>query len=117
MPTKLLKENVEVVAPSFRGSINLSIKKGMVTLNLKKTHVNPLLKKSNLELISKNYRPVSNLSYLSKLIEKTVGSQLTSYIYTTGKTESLQSAYKWGHSTKTALLKVMTDVLPALDNK
>ena len=42
---------------------------------------------------------------------------MTSYTNTTGKTESLKSAYKWGNSTKTALLKVMTDMLAALDNK
>ena len=82
-----------------------------------KALVHALLEKSNLELISKNYRAVSNLSYLSKLIKKTVSSQPTSYTNSTGRNESLQPAYKQGHSTETALLKVMTDMLAALDNK
>ena len=116
MPTNLLKENVEVVAPCISDIINLSIKRITMTSNLMKALVCSLLKKSNLELISKNYRPDSNLSNLSKLTEKTVSSQLTSYTNSTGKTKSLQSAYKQRHSTETTLLKVMTDML-ALDNK
>ena len=116
MPTKVLKENVELVIPCIRDIINLSIKRVLWHQILRK-HCSSFPKKSNLELISKNCRLVSNLSYLSKLIEKTVSSQLTSYNNTPGKTESLQSAYKQGHSTKNALLKVMTDMLAALDNK
>ena len=114
MPTKLLKENIEVVYHYIKDIINLPIKR---VLCLKKALVCPLLKKNNLALISRNYGPVSNLSYLSKLIEKSVCSQLTSYTNSTGKIESLQSTYKWGHSTETVLLKVMTDMLAALDSK
>ena len=92
MSTKLLKES-------------LSIKMGTVTANLKEALVCPLLKKSNLELIYKNCRLVLNLSYLIKLTEKTVSSHLTSYTNTTGITESLQSAYKWGILPKLHSLK------------
>ena len=60
---------------------------------------------------------VSNLAYISKTIERVVCNQLTSYTSDSGKTEPLQSAYKQGHSTKTVMLKVKTDVLDAINQK
>ena len=64
-----------------------------------------------------NYRPVSNLAYVSDIIKRVVCYQLTSYTSNSGKTEPLQSAYKQGHSTKTVMLKVKTDLLDAIDQK
>ena len=73
--------------------------------------------KPNLDLVFKNYCPVSNLSYLSKIVEKVVCTQITSFAAQKKNTEDLQSAYHEDHSTKTALLKVKTDLLTALDNQ
>ena len=70
-----------------------------------------------LDLTPCNYRPVFNLAYISKIIEMVVCDQLTSYTANSGKTEPLQSAYKQGHSTETAMLKVKTDLLDAIDQK
>ena len=70
-----------------------------------------------LDLALCNYRLVSNLAYILKIIERVVCSQLTSYTSNSGKTEPLQSAYKQGHSTKTAVLKVKSDLLDAIDQK
>ena len=85
LKTKVMPHETPEKSYCIRDIIKLSIKKSTVTSNLKKTLVSPLLKQSYLKLISKNYRLVLNLSYLSKLIEKTVYSQLTSYNNTTGK--------------------------------
>ena len=71
----------------------------------------------NLDLIYSNYRPVSNLSFLSKLVERAVCQQLGDYISITNMSEKLQSAYKVAHSTETALIKVKNDILMSLDNK
>ena len=65
----------------------------------------------------KNYRPVSNLSYLSKIVERAICTQLMQLAEATGNVEPYQSAYRRKHSTKTALLKVKTDLLEAMDNK
>ena len=65
----------------------------------------------------KNYRPVSNLSYISKVIEWAVCNQLTRYVETTSILEECQSTYRDGHSTETALLKVKTDFLNIIDDK
>ena len=62
---------------------------------LKEAKLRPLLQKFGLDTTFKNYRPVSNLSFVSKLIEQVICEQLTRYIHSTGKMEPLQSAKKW----------------------
>ena len=66
-------------------------------------YVTPLQKKPSLDRnILKNYRPVSNLSFISKLIEKVVAKQLNEFISHEGLLNVNQSAYKSSHSTETA---------------
>ena len=77
----------------------------------------PLLKKANLPLEDKNYRPVSNLSYLGKLIERAACDQLVEFATRTGNIEQNQSAYRVGHRTESALLKVKSELLHAMDNQ
>ena len=64
----------------------------------------------------KNYQPISNLSFLSKVTEKIVLSQLSAYLNANNLFPTSQSAYRTGHTTETALLNVMNDILHALDN-
>ena len=54
----------------------------------------------------KNYKLVSNLPYVSKLLEKVVANQIMTYMYSNDPHEPLQSAYRHGHSTETAMLKM-----------
>ena len=73
MPTWMLKECVDILLPNITNTINLSILSGNVPSELKYAHVRPLLKKQGLDQEDlKNYRPVSNLSFLSKVLEKVV---------------------------------------------
>ena len=77
----------------------------------------PLLKKTTLDPnILKNYRPVSNLPYLSKVLERVVAAQIQRYMDDNDLHNPFQSAYRPRHSCETALLKVNNDVLRALDN-
>ena len=71
----------------------------------------PLLKKPGLDVIFKNFRPVSNLSFVSKLIERTVFNQIHGHLVCNNLYPAAQSAYRRNHSTETALLKVMNDIL------
>ena len=62
----------------------------------------------------KNYRPVSNLSFLSKVIEKVIASRIISHIENNAIIDQFQSAYKCGHSTETALLRVYSDIVTTI---
>ena len=75
------------------------------------------LKEDRLSIDPKNFRPVSNLTYLSKLIERVVCAQISKMAEKSGNTEPLQSAYKRNHSTEMALLKVKANILHAMDNQ
>lgn len=58
-----------------------------------------------------NFRPVSNLRFVSKLIEKAVFLQLNDYLLRDGLHEPLQSTYKALHSTETAFIRVYNDII------
>ena len=64
----------------------------------------------------KSYRPISNLSALSKLLERLVARQLLDYLTAAHLLPELQSAYRAYHSTETAVLKVLADILQAVDS-
>lgn len=64
----------------------------------------------------KSYRPISNLSVVSKLLERLVAKQLLVYLKDNGLLPDLQSAYLTHRSTETAVLKVLSDILMALDS-
>ena len=96
--------------------INLSLTEGSFPSHFKSGHVSPLLKKSSLNKDSmKNYRPVSNLSFLSKVLEKVVVNQLNTHINSSNTSNQYQSAYRKLHSTETALLKIHSDILASMD--
>ena len=81
-----------------------------MTVDLRKAIVKPLLQKADLDReYLKNYRPVSNLSCLSKIIEKVVASRLHSYLNQRDLFPKFESAYRQKHSTETALTRVQND--------
>ena len=91
---------------------------GIVPSNLKQAVVSPILKKDNLDRnCLKNYRPISNLPFIAKVLEKVAAKRLIEHLDKHNMHEELQSAYRVHHSTETALMKVHDDVTLALDKK
>ena len=95
----------------------MSLETVLVPKNFKQALVRPLLKKNNLNADDlKSYRPVSNLSFVSKQLERVVATRLSEHLYENNLCEALQSAYKSNHRTETALLHVSNDILWAMDD-
>ena len=108
IPTKLLNECVDVPLPPITKIINLS---GYFPRTWKCALVQPLLKKDGLPPVFRKFGPVSNLAFISKLVETVVAKQLQHYLNCNSLFPVFQSAYRKNHSTETALLKVMNDTL------
>ena len=118
IPTQLLKACINAFVPIITCIVNVSLSNATMPENLKCAAVLPLLKKILLDCdVLKNYRPISNLPFISKVIEKCVAIQIISYITTNNLICKWQSAYRQYHSIETALICVQNDVLMSLDNK
>jgi len=77
--------------------------------------IQPLLKSDSLNFSDlKNYRPVSNLPFLSKLLERVVQACLLAHLNSNSFLPGWQSACRWFHSTETAVTKVFNDLLMAV---
>ena len=111
IPTHVLKEMMPVVLPTITKIVNLSLSMGIFSKQWKTAIVKPLLKKLGLDLINSNYWPVSNLSFLSKLVEKCMWLQLSNHCQDYGLLPDYQSAYRPNYSCKTNLLKISNNIL------
>ena len=97
---------------------NLSFIEGCFPAAFMTAQVLPLLKKPGLDAEQmSNYRPISNLTTISKVIERLVLARLRPHLLSSKNFARLQSAYWLAHSTETALPHVMNSVYIAADNK
>jgi len=118
LPSTLLRSSVDVFAPVIAHIANLSFRECRFPAAFKTAQVLPLLKmpSPDKEQIS-SYRPISNLTTVSKVIERLVLARLRPHLLASPSFARLQSAYRRGHSTETALLHVMNSVYVAADEK
>ncbi len=84
VPSDFLKEALDIVGPSIQVIINSCLVSGTVPVFLKHAVVQPLLKKPNADInCLNNYRPISKLPFLSKILERVVLSQLLPFLNST----------------------------------
>src|SRR6218665_2300960 len=104
--------------PTITKIINLSLSTGPFPMKFKDSVVKPLLKKPSIdkELLS-NYRPISNLSFLSKLSERVVLSRLKGYLTSNNLLNPNQSAYTTHHSTETLLTSLYNKLVMAVGHQ
>jgi exonuclease III len=116
MPTSLVIR-LTPLRPVITHIINSSLLTGHFPDKWKEALVKPLIKKKGLDALFTNLRPISNLQYISKLTERAVYDQTYHHMMTHELFPLLQSAYRKGHSTETALLRVQNDILMNMDRQ
>lgn len=116
LPAKVLKQVIDTLLPYLCKLVNKSLSSGSVE-GMKQSIVVPLLKKAGLDPeILKNYRPVADLVFLSKLSERVVDIRVNEQMTANNLHCKYEHGYKPCHSTETLLVRLVNDVLLSLDN-
>ena len=116
LPMSLFMFLVDDLLPVITKIVNKSLSSGYFPDAYKVARVKPLIKKPSLDREDMtNFRPISNLRFDSKLVERVAVRQLQTYLKDNGLQGNKQSAYREGCSTETALLRVCNDLLQTID--
>ena len=115
LPSNVMMECIDSLMPSLLDLVNTSLRTGSID-GVKYSFVKPLLKKVDLDCSKfSSYRPISNLSFISKLIERVVAKRLNDHMTLNNLHIDSQHGYKANHSTETLLVKFLNDILVAVD--
>ena len=112
---RLLRISSEYICTALTYLFNQSIREGIFPADWKKARVTPIFKGKGDRNDAGNYRPISVISFVSKILEKCVQKQLLKYLINHEFITPDQSAYLKGHSTQTALHTVIDDWFSAID--
>jgi hypothetical protein len=117
MDSKLLCMAANFITPIITKFINTSLKLGVVLKDWKLSRVTPIYKGKGDVMDKNNYRPISVIGHISKVLEKVVQSQLVKFLVKNDLINIAQSAYRKFHSTQTAVHKVLEDWLDNISDK
>ena len=96
-PYVFVRSCLDVLAPSITYLVNMSLSHAFVPEDWKTAIVKPLLKKSGFELTFTNFHPVSNLPFISKIVEKAVLAQLLPHCERSAPLPEFQSGFRKFH--------------------
>ena len=117
IPTVQFKMLMDKCLPIVTRIVNISLIEEVFAAEWKTSIVKLLLKKLGLELIHKNYSPVSNLSFISKVVECCALLQFNEHCTTYNLIPDFQLVYRPGYSTETNLLKLSNDILWSMEQQ
>ena len=112
IPTKVLKECAHTLAPSITKLFNISLLSACLPSSWKMANVIPIHKKESKHQ-AKNYRPISLLPVISKILERCIYNRIIDYLIP--KITKLQHGFLRNRSTATQLLSVLTNINNILD--
>jgi hypothetical protein len=117
VPTAIIKQCSPVFSHLIAYLANLSFSQGIFPSKFKHASVTPILKKQGLDpTVSANFRPISNLNNISKILERLFLTRLLPHITISPNFNPLQSAYRKHHSTETSLIHLLDSIYHAADN-
>ena len=117
LPPSVLKECIQTLLPFLVVLVNYSLKQGSID-GLTEAVIRPLLKKAGLDPnIFSNLRPISNLTFISKLIERVVNIRISDHMKANNLDCPSQYGYKKHHSTETLLVHFLNEIMVAVDSK
>ena len=117
IPTHILKQVLPTLIPLITHIVNASLTSASFCEEWKTSVANPLLKKKGLDPQEKNYCPVSNLPFFSKLVERATLMQFDKHCREHHLLPDFQSAYRKGYSTETSLMKMTNDIFWSMERK
>ncbi len=116
IPFRYIKDSLPVIVSYLTCILNTSIATGIVPTSWKHSVVVPVFKSGN-KCEPQNYRPISLLPVVSKILEKVVASQLTEYLETNNLLSTTQHGFRSSLSTDTALLTLSNTLYTNMDRK
>ena len=116
VPSSVLKELAPYIIRQITTIVNVSLREGVFANKWKTAIIKPLFKKVGLDPITKNYWPISNLPFMSKLVEKCILTQFNKHCEDNQLMADYQSAYRSNYSCETSLVKLVNDILWDFEN-
>ena len=113
---KLLRLAAPAISPSLTHIFNLSLYHGFVPDDWKTARITPIFKKKGSKEDPNNYRPISVVSTIAKILEKHIKLELMNYMTNNNLLASSLSAYIRHHSTETALLYLVDKCMSNINN-
>ena len=114
--SKLMKLSADYIAPSLYQIFNLTLTQNYIPSDWKKAKITPIYKGKGSKLDPSNYRPISVVPHIAKILEKHVYSLCPNYLENHGLLTVDQSAFLQKHSTITSLHKVNDEWLESIEN-